>query len=185
MTTPRQRARELRRDQTPAEKILWEQLRDRRLHGLKFLRQYPIGPFIADFCCRDRRIVVELDGEVHEGEQQQAYDQDRDAHLQGHHYVVLRFSNQQVFDDLDSVLKKISNATHIAPPPWLRPRAQEDRKTPSNSLSPREEDRKTTSNSLSPGEEDHKTPSNSPSPGEGGREGTGEGAGGVRAREGG
>ena len=125
-------------------------LRGRRLHGLKFLRQYPVGPFIADFCCRERRIIVELDGEIHEREQQYAYDKDRDNYLRGNNYVVLRFSNDQVFEDLDSVLKRISNAIHTAPPPWLRPRIPEKRTDTSHS----------------------------PSPGEGGREGTGEGAGG-------
>jgi very-short-patch-repair endonuclease len=49
------RARRLRKEATQAERVLWEGLRGRRLQGLKFLRQYPIGPFIADFCCRDRR----------------------------------------------------------------------------------------------------------------------------------
>jgi very-short-patch-repair endonuclease len=135
---------------TPAEKVLWARLRGRRLHGLKFFRQDPIGPFIADFCCRDRRIIVELDGEVHESEQQRAYDEIRDTYLKSHSYVVLRFPNGQVLTDPDSVLKEISNTAHTAPPPWLRPRVQDKKK---NLL-------------------------NSPSPGEGGREGSGEGAGG-------
>ncbi|HEV7784341.1 MAG TPA: endonuclease domain-containing protein [Thermoanaerobaculia bacterium] len=60
-------ARTLRKSATPAEKVLWERLRDRQLVNLKFLRQVPIGPFVADFCCRDRRLIVELDGEVHDG----------------------------------------------------------------------------------------------------------------------
>ncbi len=119
MIATRDKVRELRRNPTPTERILWERLRDRRFHGLKFVRQYPIGPFIADFCCRDRRIIVELDGEVHEGEQQRAHDKARDAYLQGQHYVILRFSNQQVLDDLDAVLKRISNASHTSPSPWL------------------------------------------------------------------
>ena len=124
---PRGQPRDLRRNSTPAERLLWERLRGRNLHGLKFVRQYPIGPFIADFCCRDRRIVVELDGEVHEGEQQQAYDEARDAYLQGHNYVVLRFPNQRIFTDLEAILKLISNTAHMAPTPWLRSKPHQDK----------------------------------------------------------
>jgi very-short-patch-repair endonuclease len=112
MNANKEQARHLRRNATPAEIALWERLRARRLHGLKFHRQYPIGPFVADFCCKERRIVVELDGEVHEGEQSIASDKDRDRYLRGQGYLVLRIPNQQVFSDLDSVLKQISNITH-------------------------------------------------------------------------
>jgi very-short-patch-repair endonuclease len=66
MTTPKQRARELRRDSTKAETLLWAQLRDRRLNGYKFRRQHPIGPFFADFACIEHRLVVEVDGESHD-----------------------------------------------------------------------------------------------------------------------
>jgi very-short-patch-repair endonuclease len=58
-------ARELRTRQTPAESILWDALRGRRLAGLKFRRQHPIGTFVVDFCCPDRRLAIELDGPVH------------------------------------------------------------------------------------------------------------------------
>ena len=60
-----QLARDLRKRLTPAERILWRLLRDRRLKGLKFRRQFPIGPFVVDFCCYELRLVIELDGEVH------------------------------------------------------------------------------------------------------------------------
>jgi very-short-patch-repair endonuclease len=146
----RYQARELRRNSTPAERTLWQRLRGRKLDGLKFLRQHPLGPFVADFCCRDRRIVVEVDGEVHDGAQQTARDQNRDAYLRSQDYVVLRFSNEQILSDTESVLKQISTAAHTAPPHWLRSRIKDE----------------------------HAKPSNSPSPGEGGREGAGEGAGG-------
>jgi very-short-patch-repair endonuclease len=120
MPADRYQARELRRNSTPAEKILWQRLRGRRLHDLKFLRQHPVGPFVVDFCCRDRRLIVELDGEIHEKEQQHAYDEKRDAYLRSQDYVVLRLPNEQVLSDIDSALKQISNAAHIAPPHWLR-----------------------------------------------------------------
>ena len=113
-------ARMLRRNATPAEKVLWGKLRDRQLAKLKFLRQVPIGPFVADFCCRDLRLVVELDGEIHSTSQEIARDRERDAYLKGHNYIVLRFPNEQVFSDIDSVLRRIHDIALTAPSPWNR-----------------------------------------------------------------
>src|SRR5215207_1966164 len=73
--------RDFRRQQTPAEQTLWELLRDRRLDGLKFRRQFPITIFIADFCCFELKLVVELDGGVHEMRDQAAHDVNRDSYL--------------------------------------------------------------------------------------------------------
>jgi very-short-patch-repair endonuclease len=113
-------ARDLRRKATEAERVLWERLRDRRVKDLKFVRQYTVGPFVADFCCRERRLIVELDGEIHETEQQSAYDQKRDAILRGHNYVVLRFTNHEVMTDLETVLGKIATVAAQEPSPWPR-----------------------------------------------------------------
>ncbi len=135
MPSDRYQARELRRNSTPAERSLWQRLRGRKLHDLKFLRQHPIGPFVVDFCCRDRRLIVELDGEVHEKEQQRAYDEQRDAYLRSQDYVVLRLPNEQILGDIDSALKQISNAAHIAPPHWLRSRVQDKQESASGSAS--------------------------------------------------
>ncbi|HEX6901505.1 MAG TPA: endonuclease domain-containing protein [Thermoanaerobaculia bacterium] len=120
MAGMREQAREMRKNPTPAEEVLWERLRDRKLHGLKFRRQCPIGPFIADFCCQDRRVIVELDGEIHETAQGVARDQGRDAYLRGLNYVVLRFPNQQVLEDPDSVVDEISTSIWKTPLPWSR-----------------------------------------------------------------
>jgi very-short-patch-repair endonuclease len=87
--TARQRARQLRRNQTDAEQTLWARLRDRQLHGAKFRRQHPIGPFVADFCCPQEMVVVELDGGQHAEEI--AADQKRSRFLEGQGYRVLRF----------------------------------------------------------------------------------------------
>jgi len=114
------RARRLRKEATEAERVLWESLRGRRLQGLKFLRQYPIGPFIADFCCRDRRMIVEVDGEIHRMELQAAKDEERNAFLRGQNYVILRFTNEEVLTDLKTVLRKIAIASTDDPCPWLR-----------------------------------------------------------------
>src|SRR5438874_3505827 len=91
-----QRARELRRVSTPAERRLWECLRDRRLHGLKFRRQQPLYGYIVDFYCAERRLVVELDGAVHQDPEQQSYDEYRTRQLHERGLTVLRFRNGEV-----------------------------------------------------------------------------------------
>jgi very-short-patch-repair endonuclease len=118
--TPRheriRRARELRRNATPAEVILWRELRDRRFAGFKFRRQWPVGPYVVDFYCRAGRLIVELDGESHVGKE--AADQFRQAALEGCGYKVLRFWNPDVYDDLDCVLEAIyQECTRRAKPP--------------------------------------------------------------------
>lgn len=100
-------ARELRRRITPHERTLWNELRDRRLAGLKFRRQQPIGPYVADFVCKDVRLIVELDGTHHD--QQLEYDQGRTEYLESYGFRVLRFRNQTVTDDLDSELRCIAD----------------------------------------------------------------------------
>jgi very-short-patch-repair endonuclease len=101
-------ARELRTRQTEAELVLWAALRNRGLGGLKFRRQHPIGPFVADFCCPDRRLVVELDGDVHET--QVEHDAEREALLVAAGYRVLRFRNETITADLSSALAQIQSA---------------------------------------------------------------------------
>ena len=99
------RARELRRTMTESERLLWSHLRNRQLGGLKFRRQHPIGPFIVDFYCAAKRLVVEVDGRIHEGQG------DRDAvrteNLEEHGYRVIRFRNERVLADVESVLTDI------------------------------------------------------------------------------
>jgi len=98
-------ARQMRHDPTPAEQVLWQALRGRGLNGLKFRRQHAIGRLIADFYCREARLLVEVDGSVHDysGEQ----DAIRQQFLESLGLVILRFSNQQVLTDLDAVLERI------------------------------------------------------------------------------
>ena len=103
-----QRARALRQRATEAERILWEHLRNRRLHGLKFRRQHPIGPYIVDFYCAAHRLVVEIDGPIHEGQREQ--DALRSEYLTMYGYRVLRFTNEEVLRDTESVLKRIWQA---------------------------------------------------------------------------
>jgi very-short-patch-repair endonuclease len=101
------RARELRRNATSAEKALWVRLRNRGLGGFKFVRQEPIGPFIADFACRERKLIVELDGETHSTDEELAADARRTAFLNAQGYTVMRFTNQQLYENADAVAEAI------------------------------------------------------------------------------
>ena len=106
-------ARDLRTRQTSAELTLWDALRTRRLAGLKFRRQQPVGPFVLDFCCPDRRLGIELDGAVHASLKE--HDQAREALLTRAGYRVLRFPNEAVRDDLPAVLESIRAAAMAQP----------------------------------------------------------------------
>ena len=101
----RDRARQLRRDLTLAEKILWRHLRARQFAGLKFRRQHPVGPFYPDFVCVEARLIVELDGETHLG--READDARRTAYLAREGWAVLRFWNTSMFDEEEAVLERI------------------------------------------------------------------------------
>ncbi|MEM8640970.1 MAG: endonuclease domain-containing protein [Cyanobacteria bacterium P01_G01_bin.54] len=109
-TTPQidQAATQLRKQQTPAEIKLWKALRGRQLAGLKFRRQHPVGSFILDFYCPACKLVVEVDGEIHN--QQRDYDQARTEKLQSFGYRVLRVTNEAVLNDLPAVLERIAQA---------------------------------------------------------------------------
>jgi type I restriction enzyme R subunit len=100
--------RDFRRQQTPAERALWKLIRDRRLEGLKFRRQFPITIFVADFCCLELKLIVELDGGVHETASGTAHDANRDFYLRSLGYTILRFPNAQVFADPAAVLQRIA-----------------------------------------------------------------------------
>ncbi len=103
-----QRAKELRRNMTPEEKILWEWLRGNRLQGYHFRRQQIIAGFIVDFYCHAARLVVEVDGDVHD--MQAEYDQKRDEVLSSQGFRILRFRNERVGDELSKVIEEIKAA---------------------------------------------------------------------------
>ena len=100
------RAQEMRREPTQAEHLLWQVLRHKRL-GVQFRRQHPIGPYIADFFCDDFKLVIEVDGDVHDDPQQHEHDQAKDAYLTTCGLHVLRFRNEDVIESLDAVVSKI------------------------------------------------------------------------------
>ena len=114
-------ARRLRRDQTDAERILWSRLRDRRLNGLKFKRQVPIDRYIADFCCADARLIIELDGGHHSANEEA--DAKRTAVLESCGYLVLRYWNNDVMKNLDGVLEDIAATLSRTPSVTLSPSA--------------------------------------------------------------
>ena len=103
-----EKARELRQRTTEAEKILWECLKEKKLNNLRFRRQHPIFQYIADFYCHEAKLVVELDGAIHDSEENKKYDINRDFVMRNFEIEVLRFRNNEVFQDIDAVLKRIS-----------------------------------------------------------------------------
>ena len=100
------RARELRRDGSRAEKICWELLRDRRLGKVKFRRQHPIGPYVADFACISRKLVIEVDGDHHAF--QVGADARRTAFLEAHGWRVVRFWANEVVGNPEGIWRTIS-----------------------------------------------------------------------------
>ncbi len=100
-------ARKLRKNATPAERLLWEHLRNRKLGGLKFGRQHPFGRYVADFYCAELKLVLEIEGDVHEEAGQQEYDRTRFEELELRGLRILRFSNSEVLQATGKVLQKI------------------------------------------------------------------------------
>ena len=100
-----ERARQLRATQTSAESLLWQRLRGRKLAGLKFRRQHAIEPFIVDFACIEKRLIIELDGEYHDHIYER--DQSRQQQLEAAGWEVVRFSNADVLGDVESVATAI------------------------------------------------------------------------------
>ena len=103
--SPQENARRLRREQTDPEGILWHHLRARQMRGAKFRRQFPIGPYFADFCSTERRLIIELDGAQHVERSRE--DEVRTSFLESEGYRVLRFWNSQVLESAEEVLGAI------------------------------------------------------------------------------
>ena len=101
-----QRARALRREQTDAENLLWRHLRNRNLRGVKFRRQQPVGPYVADFCADAAGVIVELDGGQHA--EQTRRDARRSRYLERLGYTVIRYWNNDVVTNLEGVLADIA-----------------------------------------------------------------------------
>ena len=102
------KARQMRKQSTDAERVLWSKLRDRRIIDFKFRRQFPTGRYIVDFVCRKHSLIIEIDGGHHAD--QQSYGTIRTEWLQSQGFEVLRYWDNDVLTQLDSVLESIGNA---------------------------------------------------------------------------
>ena len=114
-------AKHLRKEMTDAERAVWNAVRGRRLEGFKFKSQWSLGPFVVDFCCWERRLVVEIDG----GQHNEEVDRQRTEWLEEKGYRVIRFWNNDVLTNLEGVLQAILLALTSDPHPGPLPRAGE------------------------------------------------------------
>ncbi|MGE5382769.1 MAG: endonuclease domain-containing protein [Omnitrophica WOR_2 bacterium] len=104
-------AKGLRRYQTSAELLLWEALRSRKVNGMKFRRQHPIRSFIVDFYCHEAQLIIELDGSIHDQPEVVERDSMRTTAFEELQLKVIRFRNEEVVNDLNSVINKIIQST--------------------------------------------------------------------------
>jgi type I site-specific restriction-modification system R (restriction) subunit len=108
-------ARELRQNQTRAEEVFWQLVRNRKFMNLKFRRQHQIGNYIVDFYCNEYKLIIEFDGEVHDKEEQKKYDAERDNYLTSSGNRVLRFKNDVFLNNPESVFAKITESINPSP----------------------------------------------------------------------
>ncbi len=106
-------ARQMRQEPTPAEDKLWQQLRGKKLLGVKFRRQHALDRFIVDFYSHEARLIIEVDGPIHDYSQEE--DAIRQEFLESQGYRVLRFSNEQVLTETKTVVETIAQATQTPP----------------------------------------------------------------------
>ena len=133
MNSTRSRARQLRRRPTDVERSLWQRLRFWQVDGYKFRRQQPLGNYIVDFVCLQKRLIIELDGGQHA--QDANYDAARDAWLREQGFIVLRFWNNDVLKNMDGVMTKIRNKLQSTP--YLNPSPQGGKKKTQSRNRPR------------------------------------------------
>jgi len=126
MTEIREHARQLRKNPTDAERALWGKLRLWQLDGIKFRRQQPLGRYIVDFVCLEKRLVVEVDGGQHAEDAN--YDSDRDAWLREQGFVILRFWNNDVLKNIEGVMTVIVEKLRSTPPSLILPRKGEGKR---------------------------------------------------------
>ena len=107
-----QLAKAQRQNPTPAEKLMWERLRNRRLGGFKFRRQHVVRGRIADFFCREAQLIVEIDGSVHSQQEQRVKDVDRDIEFRIVGYSVVRLSNDEVLNQTEAACQKVLDAVY-------------------------------------------------------------------------
>lgn len=111
-------AKILRRNSTVHEKLLWEKLKNKQICGVRFRRQHPIDFFIADFYCHEAKLVVEVDGEIHDCKRE--YDDGRSAEMEKYSIKVIRVTNSEVDENISKVIRRIEHEVkgRIESPPW-------------------------------------------------------------------
>ena len=110
-------AKEMRKNPTESEKALWDILRKFRFKGYIFRRQHPVDIFIADFYCHKLKLIIEVDGEIHDSDQAMEYDDGRSAELEKYGLKILRFTNDQVLKETEMVTSQIQNYITILTSP--------------------------------------------------------------------
>jgi very-short-patch-repair endonuclease len=105
-----EKARLLRNNMTEAEKIVWDKLKNRNVFKARFRRQHPIGIFIVDFYCHECKLAIEIDGEIHKKNEVIEYDDGRSHDIEKYGIKILRFTNNEVFTDLNNIIEKILKA---------------------------------------------------------------------------
>jgi very-short-patch-repair endonuclease len=113
-----EKAKLLRKSETNAEKLLWERLKSKKFYGYKYRRQHPISQFMVDFCCHELKLVIEVDGEIHNKPEKKEYDENRTAELEKYELKILRFTNNEIENDIEQVLHSIANV--LQSPPYRR-----------------------------------------------------------------
>ena len=108
-SSTKNRRRQLRKDQTKAERELWSKIRRKQLSGYKFRRQYNIGYYIVDFYCHELKLIIELDGYIHGEEENIEKDKKRENYLKDKGYNIIRYRNEQIKYEMDAVLQDIIN----------------------------------------------------------------------------
>jgi very-short-patch-repair endonuclease len=103
----RSNAYELRKNSTSAEQILWEEIRNKKIENVKFRRQHAIMKFIADFYCHEAKLIIEVDGDVHEQTEVKERDKGREFELEKAGIKIIRFTNEEIYYEMNSVLEKI------------------------------------------------------------------------------
>jgi 5-methyltetrahydrofolate--homocysteine methyltransferase len=111
----KQFADEHKKNPTEAESVFWEQLRNKQLEAFKFRRQHIIGKYIADFVCLKRRLIIEVDGKIHQLPDNKEADKIRTEWLEEKGFKVIRFTNQEILFDIDNTLNTILNELNSRP----------------------------------------------------------------------
>jgi very-short-patch-repair endonuclease len=120
-STEKEKRRQLRKDQTYCEKIVWLYLRDRKTLGYKFRRQYSVDKYVIDFYCPELKLAVEIDGSIHDQPDQKEYDARRQEHIEKFAIIFVRITNEELLGNPNMAFKRIEDAIKIIASKWTSP----------------------------------------------------------------